>query len=204
MARNSEVVSLGNGLRGEKLPPLFFDRLTQKDLEVIKKQVKNRKFDASLVLGVAKRCAWGMPAVIVCGPMKALKPFPTSFWLTCPYMVKACDKLESVGGVRQLEEYLKGNSQKWKAFIVAHALVRMALLDESQKNFLIFRKRRMWDLMRKGGPGGIMPKDKVTVKCLHLQVASWAALGWHPGELWLKTSLPAFKCPVYKEMPCFY
>jgi len=62
----------------------------------------------------------------------------------------------------------------------------------------------MWDLMRKGGPGGIMPKDKVTVKCLHLQVASWAALGWHPGELWFKTSLPAFKCPVYKERPCFY
>jgi hypothetical protein len=204
VARNRVMVPLGLKWRGKNLPPLFFDRIFPKDLDLIRRQVKNRKFDESLVLGVAKRCSWGVPAVIVCAPLKALKPFPTSFWLTCPYITKACDRLESSGGVAQLESYLEqGKRREWSAFIMAHVALRMSLLDENKKRFLISKRPRMWDVIRKGGPGGILPKGKVTVKCLHLQVASWMALGWHPGELWLKERLPELKCPNCNQVNCF-
>jgi hypothetical protein len=32
------------------------------------------------------------------------------------------------------------------------------------------------------------------VKCLHLQMASYLALGWHPGEEWMRKNFPELSC----------
>ena len=37
-----------------------------------------------------------------------------------------------------------------------------------------------------GGVGGVRGDGSVRVKCLHLQAASWLALGHHPGAEWLQ------------------
>jgi uncharacterized protein len=50
--------------------------------------------------GVACRCPHGFPAV---SEQEALpaggSPFPTTFWLTCPWLVTAISRVEAAGGV---------------------------------------------------------------------------------------------------------
>jgi hypothetical protein len=52
--------------------------------------------------GVAVRCPFGRPAVTEQAPFGAEgHPFPTQFWVTCPYLVAAISRLEAAGGVER-------------------------------------------------------------------------------------------------------
>ena len=52
--------------------------------------------------GVAVRCPFGRPAVTEQAPFDdAGHPFPTQFWVTCPYLVAAISRLEAAGGVER-------------------------------------------------------------------------------------------------------
>jgi hypothetical protein len=49
---------------------------------------------------VAARCPFGCPAVTEQAPFDDRgEPFPTTFWLTCPFLVAAISRLEAAGGV---------------------------------------------------------------------------------------------------------
>jgi hypothetical protein len=51
---------------------------------------------------VAVRCPFGKPAVTEQAPFDdADRPFPTTFWLTCPQLVAAVSRLEAAGGVER-------------------------------------------------------------------------------------------------------
>ncbi|HET8893825.1 MAG TPA: DUF501 domain-containing protein [Gaiellaceae bacterium] len=51
---------------------------------------------------VAVRCPFGRPAVTEQSPYdSAGDPFPTTFWLTCPFLVAAVSRLEADGGVER-------------------------------------------------------------------------------------------------------
>lgn len=51
---------------------------------------------------VVVRCPFGRPAVTEQSPYDdAGEPFPTMFWLTCPYLVAAVSRLEAAGGVER-------------------------------------------------------------------------------------------------------
>jgi len=52
--------------------------------------------------GVAVRCPFGRPAVTEQAPFDdAGHPFPTQFWVTCPYLVAAISRLEAAAGVER-------------------------------------------------------------------------------------------------------
>jgi uncharacterized protein len=52
--------------------------------------------------GVVVRCPFGRPAVTEQEPYDENgEPFPTSYWLTCPYLVAAVSRLEAAGGVER-------------------------------------------------------------------------------------------------------
>ncbi len=52
--------------------------------------------------GVAVRCPFGRPAVTEQAPFDdAGHPFPTQFWVTCPFLVAAISRLEAAGGVER-------------------------------------------------------------------------------------------------------
>jgi hypothetical protein len=54
---------------------------------------------------VAARCPFGRPAVAEQSPYDENgKPFPTTFWLTCPHLVAAVSRLEAAGGVERWTE----------------------------------------------------------------------------------------------------
>ena len=54
---------------------------------------------------VAIRCPFGRPAVTEQAPFDENgRPFPTTFWLSCPHLVAAVSRLEASGGVDRWTE----------------------------------------------------------------------------------------------------
>ena len=61
-------------------------------------------------LRVAARCPWGLPAVTEQAPYDAEgAPFPTTYYLTCPYLVAAIARLEAAGGVERWSEAVQAD-----------------------------------------------------------------------------------------------
>lgn len=157
--------------------------------------MKGRRSDRSVVLGTAVRCRHGAPVVVICAPVKDGVPFPTTFWLTCPHLVHRCAVLESQGAVPELRSVLEENETAWRAYNALHGKIRLALLAPRPAAILRTRRRSLWDALRRGGVGG-MEYGTGGPKCLHLQTASWLALGRHPGEKFLEKTVVPLECPL--------
>ncbi|NLL36250.1 MAG: DUF501 domain-containing protein [Fretibacterium sp.] len=155
-----------------------------------------RRFDSALMLGTTARCRFGRPRVIVCSPLgKGFAPFPTTFWLSCPWLVRVIGALEASGGVKELELWLTHRSVKsWRSYNREHQRLRLALLSRERRAYLSAFKPEVWERLRTAGVGGISYGFEVNVKCLHLQTASWLALGRHPGVAWLEEKGLAEDC----------
>ena len=187
---------------GRLLPPSFFEPLTGRDRRVLARQMKGRNFDPSLALGSARRCSFGIPSIILCGPLKEGKPFPTSFWLTCPHLVRLCGREEAKGGVGLLDRLLEEKTGSWIAYNLLHARLRLSLLSFAERAFLRSRRPALWNALRRGGVGGIDLRRGGGAKCLHLQAASWLALGFHPARELLAELLAPPECSSPAELGC--
>ena len=135
-----------------------------------------------------KYCSFGHVMIQVCRPW-GRKIFPTSFWLKCPYLVRLAGKIESSGGVHELEEYIASNNliHEWRRYNIIHQVIRLELGGMRMNDFVRrYRTKIFRDVMR-GGVGGIRVGGGVNVKCLHLQTASFIGLGYHPAGEWLKS-----------------
>ncbi len=82
-------------------------------------------------------------------------PFPTTFWLTCPILVKRASRLEATGTMAALTETLARDGE-----------LRSRLEDALRR----YRERRDRHLVivESGGPPGGGPER---VKCLHAHLA---------------------------------
>lgn len=187
--------------RGES--PLFFIQPpTPLDISIITNQMEKRNFSSGIVYGVAARCKWGFPRVIACKPIYRLKPFPTTFWLTCPYLVKKCGELESHGGVGALETFMLSRKAAWKNYNLDLRLLRLSLLSSPEKIFLRRYMKPKWISLQRNLMGGIREEEKPTMKCLHLQVGAWLATEYHPGQEWLEEHVTCLDCDDPSSFPC--
>ncbi|MEG1799920.1 MAG: DUF501 domain-containing protein [Synergistaceae bacterium] len=148
------------------------------------------------MLAVAKRCRHGHPQVLLCKPLsESMEPFPTIFWMTCPYLDKKCGELESEHKIRELESLLSGNEEEIKKFHTEYTDLRMSLIPAAQKETLNTKYPKMMEKMLTVGVGGINWHEAPSaVKCLHLQTATWLGCGHHPSEDWLKSELGDIEC----------
>ncbi len=150
-----------------------------------------RCFNASPVfLSGVKLCRFGHVQVQICRPW-GKKLFPTSFWLVCPYLVKLAGKIESSGGVHELEKYIISNGliHEWRRYNIVHQSIRLKLGGINENSFMRRYRRKIFRDVMRGGVGGIHVGVGVNVKCLHLQTASLLGLGvkMHPAGEWLKS-----------------
>jgi len=115
--------------------------------------------------GVAVRCPFGRPAVTQQEPYDENgEPFPTSYWLTCPYLVAAVSRLEAAGGVERWTQAAAQDAGLGASLERAHA-------DQHEL-------RPELDL----GVGGARP-GAGSLKCLHAHVAfALARPGYELGE----------------------
>jgi hypothetical protein len=126
---------------------------------------------------VALRCPFGLPAVTEQRPYDdSGEPFPTTYYLTCPYLVAAVSRVEAAGGV-----------ERWTAAVDADPglAASRARADDEQR-----RVRRSLAGPARGHDGGASLDLGVggasrtgSLKCLHAHVAfALARPGYELGE----------------------
>jgi hypothetical protein len=113
---------------------------------------------------VVVRCPYGRPAVTEQWPRDAAgEPFPTTFYLTCPYLVAAIARLEAAGGVERWSQRVREDSE-----------LRTSL-DRANEE-----QQRLRPELPGGVGGSIRPGS---LKCLHAHAAfALARPGYELGE----------------------
>lgn len=162
-----------------------------RDLEIVRWQIGKK---ISGFLKVVKRCRWGYPQVILCYPLKEGKPFPTLYWLTCPYLNKCIGELESKGIISNFLKMTNDKvfKDKLKEANKFYAQQRVALISEYVKEFLKLYYPSYWKAIEERGIGGVTEIEGV--KCLHAHFAYYLAGGETPiGEEVLRM-LPSSEC----------
>jgi uncharacterized protein len=114
---------------------------------------------------VAVRCPYGRPAVTEQAPFdESGRPFPTTYWLTCPHLAAAVARVEAAGGVERWSRAAAGDPGLRASLAGAH---------EEQREL-----RPELDL----GVGGARPGAR-GLKCLHAHAAfALARPGYELGE----------------------
>jgi uncharacterized protein len=114
--------------------------------------------------GVVRRCPFGRPAVTEQTPRdEDGRPFPTTYWLTCPHLVTAVSRLEAGGGV-----------ERWSEAARTDPALRRSLADATAE------QRRL----RPSPEGGIAGATRTgSLKCLHAHAAfALARPGYELGD----------------------
>ena len=135
-----------------------------------------------------RRCPYGQPAVTEQEPYAAAdgEPFPTTYYLTCPFAVAAVSRLEAAGGV-----------ERWSAAVAADPLLRASVEAATQEQRAL---RRELAAGRVGSDGGASLElgvggsaSPLRLKCLHAHVAfSLARPGYALGERIVAEVKPMF------------
>ena len=114
--------------------------------------------------GVVKRCPFGAPAVTEQRPFDENgRPFPTTYWLTCPHLVAEISRLEASGGVERWSRAARDDGELRRSLVAAEAEQR-ALRPELP-----------------GGIGGATRGG--SLKCLHAHAAfALARPGYELGD----------------------
>ncbi len=96
--------------------------------------------------------------------------------------------IESHGGVREIEDYMTRCrlDREWREYNLMHQVIRLSLLDELTRGYLRKYHGHVFRSVTRSGIGGMRLGENICVKCLHLQTASFIALGRHPAGEWLK------------------
>ncbi|MFC2079030.1 DUF501 domain-containing protein [Candidatus Bipolaricaulota bacterium] len=148
---------------------------------------------------VSVRCSYGYPEVICVHPVLQGKPFPTLFWLTCPFLAKEIDHLEAAGWVKRLENRLTESTDLRSAVHQAHQRY-----CRQRDDLLSIEDRAALEAdgtiggLTERGIGGISDWDRL--KCLHLHVAHELADENPIGSMVL-SMLPARECSP-KQVIC--
>jgi hypothetical protein len=126
---------------------------------------------------VVVRCPWGRPAVTEQAPYDDRgAPFPTTYYLTCPYLVAAVSRLEAAGGVERWTESAAADP-------VLAADLRRANEEQRRVRRELAGDERGSDegaSLELGIAGSARPEH---LKCLHAHVAyALARPGYQLGE----------------------
>ena len=116
---------------------------------------------------VVRRCPHGLPAVTEQAPYDdAGEPFPTTYYLTCPHLVRAVARLEAEGGVERWSEAAT------REYALTESLKRASADQRALRRRLAHgRAGRDGGRSLELGIGGAHRPERL--KCLHAHVA-WA------------------------------
>lgn len=166
--------------RSRQLTMEHWSPCTERDLDVLHRQLGRAPRG---VLAVARRCRYGAPQVIVSDPLPRsedgkVRPFPTLFWLSCPYLIKAVGGLESQGHIAAFQERLRVDPAFAREMAAAHrryAQLRLAVADPAVLHAVRHEAPEQYRVIAERGVAGIAAADGV--KCLHTHLADYLGRG---------------------------
>ncbi|MFO7815307.1 MAG: DUF501 domain-containing protein [Halanaerobiales bacterium] len=151
---------------------------------------------------VSLKCPFGYPAVIKVFPFSKERVFPTTYWLTCPYLQKEISVLEDKGWIESLQDLIDDNEKTETKLKRAHqnyAKERFEMLDKKQKKKMKGISDNIFNTLKNSGIGGV--KDKKGLKCLHTHVADYLVNRINPvGERVFQHINWPDTCIICKEM----
>ena len=151
----------------DALPGTANRELRTSDADAVRKQLGR---EPTVPFTVVARCTGGHPLVIRNAPRDASgRPFPTTYWLTCPHAVKAVARVEADGWIVRLNE----RAHTDHAFVDALYAAHRAYAED--------RARDVPDALDDGGVGG----TRTGIKCLHAHYAFHVAGGDDPAGVWV-------------------
>ncbi|MDH7504945.1 MAG: DUF501 domain-containing protein [Candidatus Acetothermia bacterium] len=170
--------------------------LDEEALRVIRAQLGREPHG---VLGIERRCRWGYPQVIKVYSLfmregSKIEPFPTLFWLTCPFLIEQLSDLEGRGYIKELERLIAedgGLREEYRRDHRDYLAERWATL--SPEDWALAERLGLARALRERGIGGIADWDKV--KCLHLHYAHHLARGSAIGR-WIEKHFALEECPA--------
>lgn len=140
--------------------------LSQEDIATLERMLGR---PARAAIEIVKRCPAGNPMVVLSNPfLPDGSPFPTTFWLTCPSLVKSVSRLEGEGLIDELEKEMETNEQLKREFAQAQRDYQRARGNLSQAEHASMAT----------GIGGV--RDLGRIKCLHAHVAHFLVGGMNP------------------------
>jgi len=148
---------------------LMVYNFSESDSAVIPKQLKIKEKKLENLYGVKKRCSSGFPSIIESFPLKEGKPFPTLYYLTCPYLRREISKLEEKGLISEFSSVMK--KPEYSLCEKAYREIRKERLERNlvSEDF----SERFSESFEKG-IGGIEEGNR-SLKCLHLHYATFEA-----------------------------
>jgi uncharacterized protein len=171
------------------------ERVTLAEAELIARQIgRAPRGEYSIV----QRCPHGFPRVLRVPPLVDGAPFPTLYWLSCPFLCRAVSDLEAAGWVSRLERRVAEEPELRAALERAHDAYiaeRRRFLSAGAEEVLAESGRLR--LLDERGIGGIA--DRTRLKCLHLHVAH-AVVGENPIGSVVLGMLTLTACPGEKAI----
>ena len=135
------------------------------DLSTISKQI-GREPRGDIKVGC--RCVYGHPTVIITPPVIDGVVFPTTYWLSCPDLVKKVSQLEDLGFISQFKEKLVSDND-WQERLEASTIAQITMRRQIDKSYSCNPRR---------GIAGVV--DMAIIKCLHAHLADYLVSGINP------------------------
>ncbi len=154
-------------------------KVSAEDMEAVRFQLDGQH---PAILAVVKRCVYGFPSVVLLDPVPKkvdkkennfkYTSIATPLWLTCPHLNDKIHKIESMGYIKRITDFLANDAEMMRLMKEAHtayAFLRLMIFKEYFEDLLfIDRNNRVFS----SGIGGIA--DVRHLKCLHLHYAHFA------------------------------
>ncbi|PID98374.1 MAG: septum formation initiator family protein [Actinobacteria bacterium] len=132
---------------------IAFEPASDSDIEIVRKQLDRIPRG---VVGIGDRCVCGRPTVVVTAPrLEDGTPFPTTFYLTSPPIVRACSVLEAEKVMEEMNAWLDEDETAQTDYRHAH------------EHYIMLREQLGKVPEIAGISAGGMP---TRVKCLHALV----------------------------------
>lgn len=161
-----------------------FEPATLEDEEFFKFAVGRKP---SAVFAVLKRCRFGHPVAFASLPLKGNEPFPTVFWLTCPYLMKICGKLEAALFHKNIESEIEKSEKLKHEFRDAHRKMK-----EIRQKLAEAASIEIPPSVMNTGIAGV--RNTSSVKCLHAHLAAALAGIESPVSRALYEAITVFEC----------
>ena len=118
-------------------PPAFWSALKEGDAAALAVQNRGR---TSRIRRPRSRAALPLrlPQAVVSAPLsRGMKPFPTLFWLTCPFpQGRRCGELESMQKIAELEKLFASMPEDIARYHADYAALRLSLIPDGAKRAL--------------------------------------------------------------------
>lgn len=138
------------------------------DLAILKEQLGREPVGAKEIL---VRDQFGAPRVVRVSPLVDGKPFGSFYWLSCPRLKKAIDRLEANGLIQKIQSEILDQDEQFYAELKKNHLSyiqdRLRFLEEDGLTQQV--QANMWPSLKERGVGGV--QNFRSIRCLHMHYA---------------------------------